>query len=164
MVAYGCHSPLARRSLDVTGCHWMLVAGSFKKIWSRYVKTVNKYSTNPPAKSPPKSTSSAITSQGAPLNKKTLSQESICIGFMATHIFATHLPFTKLHPCHLGRCANCAGLSRVKTCSRANCVLLCYTTDMAAASEYRTVQSNTYAGMTCDASSVICKKGGTPQF
>ena len=70
MVAYGCHSPAARRSLDVTGCHWMLVAGSFKKTWSRYVKTVNKYSTNPLAKSPPKSTSSAITSQGAPLNKK----------------------------------------------------------------------------------------------
>ena len=161
MVAYGCHSPAARRSLDVTVCHWMLVAGSFNKKWSRYVKTVNKYSTNPLAKSPPKSTSSAITSQGAPLNKKiTVSQESICIWFMATHILATHLPFTKLHPCHLGQCTKRAGLPLVKICSRANCVLLCYTTDIAAASEYRSVQSNTYAGMTSDASYV--RKGERP--
>ena len=67
MVAYGCHSPLARRSLD---------AG-----------------TNPPAKSPPKLTSTAITSQGAPWTKITGSQESICIWLTATHILATILPF-----------------------------------------------------------------------
>ena len=59
-----------------------------------------------------------------PLNKKTGSRESICIWLTATHILATHLPyFTKLHPCHLGRCTKRSGvsLSQVKICSPANC-------------------------------------------
>ena len=92
--------------------HWMsldvirtLVAGSFKKTWSRYHQP----------KTPPKSTSSAITSSGCP----TESQESIW--FTATRIPATHLPyFTKLHPCHLGRCTKRAERS-VTIYSQANC-------------------------------------------
>ena len=145
-------------SLDVIGCWWLALLRKNGQGMSR--QSTNTLQIHQP-KVLQKSTSSAITSQGAPLNKKiTVSQQ----WFMATHILATHLPFTKPHPCHLGRCTKRAGLSRVKICSRANCVLLCYTTDIAAASEYRSVQSNTYAGMTSDASSVICKKGGTPQF
>ena len=143
----GWNSLLARTSLDVTGCHWTLVAGSFKKTWSRYHQP----------KTPPKSTSSAITSQGAPEQKKTGSQESICIWFTATHILATILPFTKLHPCHLGQYTKRAGLSQVKYVHGQTVTMLCYAINIAAASEYRSVQSNTCAGMTSDASSVICK-------
>ena len=93
MVAYGCHSPAARRSLDVTGCHWMLVTGSFKKTWSRYVKTVNKYSTNPLAKSPPKYSKINFLCNhftGCPLEQKNNSIPGINL----------HLVHGNPHPCN----------------------------------------------------------------
>ena len=75
-------------SLDVIGCWWLAL--SRKHGQGIYVKTVNKYSTNPLAKSPPKSTSSAITSQGAPLNKKNNSIPGINL----------HLVHGNPHPCN----------------------------------------------------------------
>ena len=105
------------------------MAGSFKKTWSRYHQP----------KTPPKSTSSAITSSGAPQNprnqfgsRQPASLQPISL-ILPSYILAT-----------LDGAQNVLS-GRSQYIHRQTVTLLCYS-----------VQSNTCAGMTSDASSVIC--------
>ena len=113
---------------------------------------------------------------------KSTSQKSSKINFHCNHFTGCplnknnripginlHLVDGNPHPCNHSLflpsyiLATSDGTQNVLGCHKSKYVhpqtvtLLCYTMDIAAALEYRSVQSNTCAGMTSDASSVICK-------
>ena len=135
-----------------TGCHWTLVASSVKKYMQQGTTSQKLLQNQLPLQS---------LHQGAPWTKKNR------IPGINLHLVHGNphpcKPFSLILPSYI--LATLDGAQNVLGCHchkskyvhRQTATMLCYAINIAAASEYRSVQSNTCAGMTSDASSVICK-------